>query len=45
MIYAKLGERQQLTIPDKRNLSEGMVHSLIRAMGLTVDEFLERARK
>lgn len=44
MIYAKPGERLQVTIPDKRNLPEGTVRSLVKSMGLTVDEFLALAR-
>ena len=30
-----------LSIPDHRELSTGVLHSLIRLMGMTVNEFLE----
>lgn len=45
MIYAKPGERLRVTIPDKRNLPEGTVRTLVKTMGLTVDQFLALARK
>jgi hypothetical protein len=41
----KAGEPRILTIPRHREMREGTLRGLIRTMGLTVDEFLERAKK
>lgn len=45
MIYTKPGEAKNLAIPNQRELPEGTARSLVRAMGLSVDEFLALARK
>ena len=40
MIYVKAGVRVNLSIPDHRELDTGTLRGLIRASGLTVDDFL-----
>ena len=37
----KQGERANLSIPQHKELSVGTLRSLIRAAGISVDEFLE----
>jgi predicted RNA binding protein YcfA (HicA-like mRNA interferase family) len=41
LVMSKSGERANLSIPQHRELSVGTLRALIRAAGLTVDEFLE----
>lgn len=41
LVMTKSGERANLSIPQYRELSVGTLRALIRAAGLTVDEFLE----
>lgn len=41
LVMTKAGERANLSIPQHRELSVGTLRALIRAAGLTVDEFLE----
>jgi predicted RNA binding protein YcfA (HicA-like mRNA interferase family) len=40
LVLAKSGIRANLSIPQHRELSVGTLRALIRASGLTVDEFL-----
>jgi len=40
LVMSKSGERANLSIPQHRELSVGTLRALIRAAGLTVDEFL-----
>lgn len=39
-VMTKSGERANLSIPQHKELSVGTLRALIRAAGLTVDEFL-----
>lgn len=41
LVMTKPGERANLSIPQHKELSVGTLRSLIRAAGLSVDEFLE----
>jgi predicted RNA binding protein YcfA (HicA-like mRNA interferase family) len=41
VVMTKAGERANLSIPQHRELSVGTLHALIRAAGLSIDEFLE----
>jgi len=41
LVMTKSGQRANLSIPQHRELSVGTLRSLIRAAGLTVDEFLD----
>ena len=41
VVMTKAGERANLSIPQHRELSVGTLRALIRAAGLSVDEFLE----
>ncbi len=41
LVMTKPGQRVNLTIPQHKELSVGTLRTLIRAAGLTVDEFLE----
>ena len=41
LMMAKDGEHANLSIPQHKELSVGTLRALIRAAGLTVDEFLE----
>ena len=41
LVMTQAGFRANLSIPQHRELSVGTLRSLIRAAGLTVDEFLE----
>lgn len=45
VIYEHPSFARRLVIPDKRTLGEGLVRDLIGVMGLSVDEFLRRAKK
>jgi predicted RNA binding protein YcfA (HicA-like mRNA interferase family) len=45
LIYTKPGERHHLSIPDHRSVAPGTLRTLIKTMGLSVDEFLERAKQ
>lgn len=40
MVFSKPGSRQNLSIPDHRELDPGTLRGIIRTMGMTVDEFL-----
>jgi len=40
-VLTKQGERANLSVPQHKELSIGTLRALIRAAGLTVDEFLE----
>ena len=40
MILAKEGHMATLSIPDHKEVARGTLRSLIRAAGLTIDEFL-----
>jgi hypothetical protein len=37
----KAGERANLSIPQHKELSTGTLRALIRAAGMTIDDFLE----
>ena len=41
VVMTKAGERANLSIPQHKELSVGTLRALIRAAGLSVDEFLE----
>ncbi len=41
VMMTKAGERANLTVPQHKELSVGTLRKLIRAAGLTVDQFLE----
>jgi predicted RNA binding protein YcfA (HicA-like mRNA interferase family) len=45
MILIKGGEMATLSVPDHREIAKGTLRSLIRASGLTVEEFANLARK
>jgi predicted RNA binding protein YcfA (HicA-like mRNA interferase family) len=40
LVMTKPGERANLSIPQHKELSTGTLRSLIRAAGLTVDQFI-----
>jgi hypothetical protein len=40
LVVVKLGVRVNLSIPQHKELSVGTLRALIRAAGMTVDEFL-----
>ncbi len=40
LVMSKLGERANLSVPQHKELSVGTLRALIRAAGLSVDEFL-----
>jgi predicted RNA binding protein YcfA (HicA-like mRNA interferase family) len=44
MILTKPGQVASLSIPDHRELATGTLRKLIRAAGLSVDEFLSALR-
>lgn len=44
IIMVKEGEQATLSIPDHREVAKGTLRSLIRAAGLTVDEFVSAMR-
>jgi predicted RNA binding protein YcfA (HicA-like mRNA interferase family) len=41
LVMTKAGERANLSIPQHKELSVGTLRALIRAAGLTVDDFLK----
>jgi predicted RNA binding protein YcfA (HicA-like mRNA interferase family) len=41
IILVKEGARATLSVPDHKEVARGTLRSLIRAAGLTIDEFLE----
>jgi len=41
LVLTKSGQRANLSIPQHKELSVGTLRALIRAAGMTVDEFLE----
>jgi len=41
LVMTKAGQRANLSIPQHKELSTGTLRSLIRAAGISVDEFLE----
>jgi len=45
MILAKPGVRNNLSIPDHRELDRGILRKLISSTGMTVDEFVELLRR
>jgi predicted RNA binding protein YcfA (HicA-like mRNA interferase family) len=45
MILAKDGSWATLSVPDHRELAPGTLRSLIRASGMTVEQFIALARK
>ena len=45
MVFEKPGNPQNLAIPDKRELGEGLLRNLLRTMDLSADEFLRLAKK
>lgn len=45
MILVKDGHWATLSVPDHREVAPGTLRSLIRASGLTVDEFIELVGK
>ncbi len=44
MILVKNGQFVTLSVPDHKQLAKGTLRSLIRASGLTIDEFLDLAK-
>ena len=40
-VMTKSGQRVNLSVPQHKELSIGLLRALIRAAGITVDEFLE----
>lgn len=45
MILVKAGSMASLSVPDHREIAKGTLRSLIRASGMTVDQFVTAARK
>jgi predicted RNA binding protein YcfA (HicA-like mRNA interferase family) len=45
MILVKEGSWATLSVPDHRDVAPGTLRSLIRASGLTVEEFVALAKK
>jgi len=45
MILVKAGSMASLSIPDHREIAKGTLRSLIRASGMTVEQFVAVARK
>lgn len=45
MILVKTGSWATLSVPDHREVAPGTLRSLIRASGLTVEEFIALTRK
>jgi predicted RNA binding protein YcfA (HicA-like mRNA interferase family) len=41
VMLTKAGERANLSVPQHKELSTGTLRALIRASGMTVDEFVE----
>lgn len=44
MVMVKTGSMATLSVPDHKEVAKGTLRSLIRASGLTVDEFLKLTR-
>lgn len=44
IILVKQGARATLSVPDHKEVARGTLRGLIRAAGLTIDEFLEATR-
>ena len=44
IILIKEGARATLSVPDHKEVARGTLRSLIRATGLTVDEFIQANR-
>ena len=44
IVMVKDGSMATLSVPDHKEVAKGTLHSLIRASGLSVDEFIELAR-
>lgn len=44
-VFKKSETFHNLSIPDHREVKEALMRRLVRDMGLTVEEFIERARK
>jgi predicted RNA binding protein YcfA (HicA-like mRNA interferase family) len=45
MILVKAGSMASLSVPDHREIAKGTLRSLIRASGMTVDQFVAVVRK
>ncbi len=45
MVFEKPGNPLNLAIPDKRELGEGLLRSLLRTMNLSVDDFLRLTKR
>ena len=45
MILVKTGSWATLSVPDHREIAPGTLCSLVRASGLTVEEFIALAKK
>jgi predicted RNA binding protein YcfA (HicA-like mRNA interferase family) len=45
IILVKEGARATLSVPDHKQVARGTLRGLIRAAGLTIDEFLEIDRR
>ena len=45
MVFLKRGAPNNLSIPNHREMKDGLLHQLIKDMGLTIDKFLALARK
>lgn len=45
MILVKEGSWASLSVPDHREIAQGTLRSLIRAAGMTAEEFIAMARK
>lgn len=43
IILVKEGARATLSVPDHKEIARGTLRSLVRAAGLTVDEFIRNA--
>ena len=44
-VYRRPGAARNIPIPDHRELSPGTLRSIIRGLGLSVDEFLEERKR
>jgi predicted RNA binding protein YcfA (HicA-like mRNA interferase family) len=45
MVLVKDGQMASLSVPDHREVAKGTLRALIRTSGLTVERFVELARK
>ena len=45
VVMVKDGSMASLSVPDHKEVARGTLRSLVRASGLTVDEFIELTRK